>query len=441
MKTDVITMNKKMTGYFKIQNSGEMDINAITLLGASSKRDDQTKIGFFGSGLKYALAVLLRNKIPVQIFSGVEEIKISTTEKIFRDQKFNVIQINNKETSLTTDMGVDWELWFAIREFHCNAIDEGGNTIGITDKPKGEKGKTNIFIGFTPEVRDIQTEWNKFFSENRTDLEVKASVFGGEDRAYTGSNNSLVVYRKGIRVYFEKEAKSLFHYDLSGIKINESRVVADSWEMRWKISEFIKKQATVSMASQILEAEDGNWGKEQIMWDYGNDFCENWLTAINGRTIIPKEFAGYFVEEMRGDELILPLKMVHPLKRTFKGKLKTKGIKDMKSEEGVIHLEANKEEMELIKEAVKILGKAGLEIDYNISVVAFEDERQLGEAKNGEIFISRKVFLLGFRELMATILEEFAHLHSGAGDKTRSFQTFLIQMYISNVEKQLAIRI
>ena len=38
--------------YLKISNKGEIDPNAFRLRGASTKRNDEMKIGFFGIGLK-----------------------------------------------------------------------------------------------------------------------------------------------------------------------------------------------------------------------------------------------------------------------------------------------------------------------------------------------------------------------------------------------------
>src|SRR3990167_132326 len=125
--------------YICIENSGEVDINAFRLLGASTKEGDETKIGFFGSGIKYALAAALRMKIPVKVFSGIKEIKISTKKAKMRGESFDVICINGVPTGMTTRMGKDWESWFIFREFYCNAIDEGGNSLSTSNEPKGEK--------------------------------------------------------------------------------------------------------------------------------------------------------------------------------------------------------------------------------------------------------------------------------------------------------------
>ena len=106
----------------EIVNDG---LNAILLIGASTKRGDDTKIGFFGSGLKYSMATLLRNGIPFKMFSGTKEIKITTKKVKLREQEFRQIVINGKPTSMTLEMGIDWQPWFAVREILCNAIDEG----------------------------------------------------------------------------------------------------------------------------------------------------------------------------------------------------------------------------------------------------------------------------------------------------------------------------
>ncbi len=205
--------------YIKISNKKEIDINAFRLLGASTKRGDKTKIGYFGSGLKYAIAVLIRDKVKLKVYSGSDEIKINTVKKKFGDKNFDVIKFNNQLSSLTTDMGVDWKTWFAIREIYCNALDEGSCKVDVANKMKAEKGNTIFFIEMNDKIKDVFKNWNNYFSDKRTDIIYE----DGKNKVFIGGEK-FVMYRKGIKVC-EKPVESLFHYDLDEMEINESRTV------------------------------------------------------------------------------------------------------------------------------------------------------------------------------------------------------------------------
>jgi len=113
-----------MKKYILIQNDGEIEVNSFELIGASTKRGDEGKIGFFGSGLKYSIAYMMRNNISFKVFSGANELKFTTVKESFRNSSFDRICINGKETSYTITMGPTWtEDWFVLREIYCNALD------------------------------------------------------------------------------------------------------------------------------------------------------------------------------------------------------------------------------------------------------------------------------------------------------------------------------
>lgn len=80
--------------YLQIRSKGEIDIQAFTLIGASTKTGDSSKIGMYGSGNKYAISSLLRQKINFKVFSGESEIVFSTSPNTFRDKAFDVILVN-----------------------------------------------------------------------------------------------------------------------------------------------------------------------------------------------------------------------------------------------------------------------------------------------------------------------------------------------------------
>lgn len=51
------------------RNKGIIDPRSITTFGVSSK-DSESAIGYFGTGLKYAIAILLREGCKIDIYTG-----------------------------------------------------------------------------------------------------------------------------------------------------------------------------------------------------------------------------------------------------------------------------------------------------------------------------------------------------------------------------------
>lgn len=156
--------------YLKISSKGEIEPESFRLIGASTKRDDDESIGIFGSGLKYSIAYLLRNKINFWVFSGTREVKFETKTANFRGKQFEQIYIDGEATSFTTDLGYDWELWWSIREIYCNAIDEGGYSCEETASFDSTEGETAFYIEVNKGVKEILDNWGRYFAEGRKDL-------------------------------------------------------------------------------------------------------------------------------------------------------------------------------------------------------------------------------------------------------------------------------
>lgn len=105
------------------KNKGAIDVRAIKILGVSVKKDNA--IGFFGTGLKYAIAICLREGCPLSIWSGGEEYSFTTKKVAITGQDFDVVCMNGEELGFTTELGKTWKLWQAFRELYCNCTDEG----------------------------------------------------------------------------------------------------------------------------------------------------------------------------------------------------------------------------------------------------------------------------------------------------------------------------
>ena len=206
-----------------ITNKGLIDTLAFELIGASTKRNDEQTIGFFGSGLKYAIAGLLRRGIPFQVWCGEDLLDITTEEVSMRDQKFERIFFNGKPTSLTTSMGPRWEPWMLVRELYANAIDEGGE-MAVTEDYREFIGpdRTTIIFPDPDMVAEVLAQQEMLFCRNR---EI---VFeDGRIRIYEEIGDAGY-YVKGIQVH-RCQAQTGYGYMLkrTPFEINEERQVSD----------------------------------------------------------------------------------------------------------------------------------------------------------------------------------------------------------------------
>lgn len=418
--------------FLSITNKGEMQQEAMTLLGASTKRGDDTKIGFFGSGLKYALAVLIREGIEFHIFAGSKEIKVTTQPVKFRDQEFQRIFINGEPTSMTTDMGVDWEPWFAVREVLCNAVDEGGHEIDMVEKLKGKKGYTTFAVEMTSKLNEVLEKWQQFFCEKRPDVLLESD----NCQLFHGDDHELIVYRRGIRCHHEK-IKSLFHYNMRWAEINESRVLASQYSFNMSLVKWIAMHANEDVVRMILDGWRGTY-EGSLDWDtYSMHFSEHWLTVIGGRKLIADEVTGYFSRDIEEGALVLPHALVKSLANFFKDRVTVLGHSDKYGKRHVLPMDKREESM--LKDVLDFLRKGDIDITVPIHKAQFRESYIEGQADEGQIYIAPTVFETGKRYLAMTLLEEMMHLKSGAGDGTRSFQNYILSQHLKTLEDKVGV--
>jgi hypothetical protein len=421
--------------YIRISSLGLIDPKAFMLIGASSKRDDKTKIGFFGSGLKYSLAYLLRNNIEMRVFSDYNEIKFSKEKTSFREKDFDVIAVNGEKTNMTTDMGIDWEAWFIIREIYCNALDETEANIRVinTDKTPVEPmpGSTVFYIA-ADQFEEIVQHWGDYFSEGREEV---IHIQNGLN--YLQGGEQLIVYRKGIRCRYAKQ-KCVFNYDADWIEINESRVIKDDFDFKFDLTKKIAECHEPKIIQQYLAMINESWEKE-LYWEHkSSSFSEVWLECIGKRTLVPYENAGFWADTISEDPtyyLVLPSKLCSSLKTRFVEKVRIIGEEIAGSGEANYKLVKRTDRMNnMIIASMEFLKKADYEVTFPIEVVKFIDPLQLGQADKEKILIGEKAFEKGMKQLISTIMEENEHLVSGHGDETRAFQTHIFERWITSLE-------
>lgn len=426
-----------MSNYLMIENKGELDINSLVLIGASTKRNDDTKLGFFGSGNKYALATLLAKGVDFKIFSGEGEVPITTEETEFRGVKFKKIIIDGQSTSLTTDMGPQWQEWMAVREWVANSLDEGGHTIiQGTKNINGREGYTRFFIEHSPAIKEVLDQWNNYFTFDREDVIVSDDT--GKLFSQTDVKERLVLYRKGIRCYFGEGNKALYHYDLSSFKINESRIVESTYSANKEIMLFLNNISDASVLRNILmkASREGTF-ENSLYWKYGvTRLSATWLTAIGNHCIINEDVSGHFISIQQNKEhYIVSRELAYRIKNDFPS-VKVYGI-DSGAETPQYEVVEQTKKMEfLVKESVKFLTDTNYPVNYPIEVVNFEDIDTLGLAYEGKILLSTKLFEMGKRDIVAVIIEEHEHLSTKLKDCSRAFQNHWINLFLAEKEER-----
>jgi phosphotransferase system IIA component len=244
------------------KNPGLIDIKAAMTHGVSAK-EGENPIGIFGTGLKYAIAVILRDGGSISIWRGNREYKFERRKKVFRGKEFNLITMNGVDTNFTDRMGLNWLPWMAYRELWSNAKDENGFVLAsddvflgaaLNDRLKPERGFTTIAV----DCASI-----KAAHMQRTNIILDSPADFTTDRLAVHPGDSQFVFYKGIRVHeFEKQAsdgkqtKTMFTYNLLGAQaLTEDRTLLYPSTFKSNLTEAIIKSTSIPFLNAVLNAD------------------------------------------------------------------------------------------------------------------------------------------------------------------------------------------
>jgi hypothetical protein len=391
------------TVYF--HNPGELDIRGATTMGLSAKDTDDA-IGKFGTGLKYAIASILRWGGAVSIETGGEIYEFSVNPISFRGKAHDQIVMRKRgtgdcqELGYTTHYGSHWEPWQIFRELYSNAKDEGG---GVSNQPFAVENEATLITVHCAQVADC-------YYERDTIILPYAGVQSSDDKDlhFIAAPSSFLYYRS-VRVH---KHDCLFTWNLTdGVTLTEDRSITNAWSYEGAVGNFIQNCSDYDICYKMLRADE-RYFESTVDYSLYQDTSEAFLNAAeaiwkqHGRRELPNGVWGIL-------------------------------CKHRKHIDAPPVVELNAVQQKQLNRAVELVCRMGLHADnYPISVVAF-DKNKLGEAKDGKVFLSPAVFEQGTKQVVSTLFEEVMHLETGLKDLTYEMQTYLFNRIVSLYEEHV----
>lgn len=369
-------------------NPGELDPRLIATFGANVKASSSA-IGFFGTGLKYAIAVTLRLGGKIEIWSGQTQYNFGIDHTVIRGKDFSFVTMDKQPLGFTLELGKTWEPWMAYRELVCNARDEGGGVQTGSIQP--EDGKVTILVD-CPAIDQAH--------EKCSDIFLQTKPLWANELCEIHEGGGHAVYYRGVRVHQTQEHCHFTYNLLEHTDLTEDRTLRYVWQLSPKCRNAIAECTSHDIIRQAVLSKEKTF-------EHTFDYSEHSL----------------------GHDFV---QIVDRLAQNNTGGINLsarKAVKALLLKDDVPQVtELSSLEQNILQKAIAFVRQmTNGEIDqYNIEVFSALGEDILGVARDGKIMLSRRVFRQGTKMVAGTILEEYIHLHHNHADCTRSMQNHLI---------------
>jgi len=381
------------------QNNGVLDAVSIATFGVNAKQTDNP-IGYFGTGLKYAIAVLLRENHRIVIQAGDEVFEFTREQQDIRGKAFELIKMNDTLLGFTTDLGKNWEMWQAFRELYCNAMDEHDGLV-TTDPTRAAHDSEKTTITVTGSAFH-----ECYLSRSAIVLESKPKEV--TEWADIHAGRSEFVYYKGIRIY-DGFPISVYTYNIhTGLDISEDRSAIYGFQMARRIATAIVLSEDEDFIEEVLLSPRGTLEADVLDYmDVYDEPTDAFLAVAERLRLNPAVNSSVF-------KVLAKHRRLPPPPAT----------------------ELTDIQRQMLKRAIVFCNRIGYPVDtYPITTTSELRGGMLGLAKDKEIYLSPDTYGFGTKYVAATLIEEYLHLHTGHGDMTRELQNHLFNDIVSLGER------
>jgi hypothetical protein len=400
--------------YIRIRNSGEIAPEALTLLGASTKREDDDKIGFFGSGIKYTVAYLLRENLFFKVYSGRNEIKFEIKEVTLGDHTFDQVIINGQETSITTAWGENWKRWQIFREIVANAVDEVNFDIDLVDEINPIDALTTFYLKY----EDFCKYYDDFDSYFRPELiNNKNSEILMKEEA-----SEMAVFKKGVRI-LEEDSKfeSLFDYHIYNADLNEERI-ASTFELRWHISALLTRCTDREVIEKLYQAvqdqRDDLFEINEVIPNLPDHLrmSKTWLEVLNDSDfkVVSKGSEEFFKEE-KGEHFLernnikaVPATLIDRAKDSFGEEFKAGfSAKDEIQEDYIVLSMDGNVPANNLEFLIKKLNDFGIHFNAEVKLARFKKEGVISKYDNDILYVDVEEINKGEETALRALLQGY----------------------------------
>lgn len=375
-----------------LTNAGLIPIEAVTTMGVSAK-EGENPIGFFGTGLKYAVSSLLRMGHRITIWRGLDRYDFVAQRGQVRGKDFDFVVMRGPEgeqrLGFTTHLGAKWEMWQVFREVYSNCLDEAGSLAFATIEPR--EGWTTIHV--TGEAfAEAARERSKYF------LSSPPLYSGTLVDIHEGRTCGL--YYRGVLVLKLPRHCGLTYNITTAIDLTEDRTIKHAWMPGGYIAHDL---AACTDAGIIRRAVGDPEGYEAHLSysEPGEVFAETVLAMCETGGVASVATSAVKAAEMWAQR---------------QARVKPCGLSAREQHE--------------VEDAKRFLASVGYPIVAPVTFTETLGADVFGMAKDGCIYIARVTLARGGNFLIGTLLEEQLHISHGFRDESRRFQDFLIDMVV-----------
>lgn len=375
-------------------NHGDFDIRAMMTMGVSAKDSDDA-IGFFGTGFKYAVAIILRlgGSIKIQTMSGDYEFNVRP--ETIRGKEFGVVHVNGESAGFTTRMGINWEPWMAFRELYCNAKDEGGET-----SDQVSSNYDTIIEVDCPEIHRAFIQKHDYFITDSPILTTEHADIHKGGKPY--------IFYRGVAVR-NAVADCLYSYNIKGhLELTEDRTAKYDHEIRWPIQKawqngcedraMLRKVLCGSNHGETKIGFNPDWGASSAFLEICGELMNSDKGVCESARLVASK-----IEAVRGNWPEFEMTSV---------------------------------QSKMMDKAILSLSSIGINVKmFPVKTVNGLGDGVMGRALDGVIYVSEIPFQMGTKQLASTLMEEWVHLKVGCEDFDRKMQSWLFDKILSLSEE------